>query len=487
MTEQRLLRPDLWDLIRPAITAAREAGREYAEKNRYLPRRSERSYYENAAGWPFTTKSELGGGPATGPINWPEILGFHEGLFTRIVVADVPVLADAVSRIGRNALADEELMRGVSMLAPYRDSDEKKREQVEFEVVRHLIGEILNRADAIGAEDDEQLRQVYAEIEQARFAAELTGDVIIPLVAISFTATTPFQVEEDTWIEKLTEADHRNRALDWIRHDNVSPYVAAAATHAVVIRKFRFRNQVHSLDSNGDLPPELSTETAHRVAEAIHIVTDMSTGFAQVLVRPHGWADSWVHDLPPLWSAWTGRAYPEDLNNREWVNEMKPINADRAGDVVRVARGLRTAPKNIKIAARRYRRTTYRDDIEDVVLDVAIGIEALVGKEPDALTHRMAQRAAVALAEELPPENTYNLLKQFYGIRSKIAHGNAPKRWTVKLRDEEWSATAVGKFLLRALLRNRLLADDPWDATSLDERMLVKLERVEGYPNVAES
>ncbi|MDF3311835.1 hypothetical protein P3H15_43420 [Rhodococcus sp. T2V] len=72
-------------------------------------------------------------------------------------------------------------------------------------------------------------------------------------------------------------------------------------------------------------------------------------------------------------------------------------------------------------------------------------------------------------------------MKQFYGIRSKIAHGDSPRKWTVKLGDEEFSASWTGWYLLRSLLRSLLWADKPWDATSLDERMLERFERPGGY------
>jgi hypothetical protein len=467
------------------MRSARRAGREYAEAGRYVPRQSVTSYEENDVGWPQTTKDALGTGRNNGPINWSELFGLNEGLFTHILVADVPDLAEAVSEIGRRALEDHELMRGVSMLAPLMGPDEQrtqeKREQVEFETIRHLIGTILNRADATGAETDDELRSIYLQIEQARFAKALTGDIIVPLVAVSFYAHQPVQIDENIWIERMTEDEHRVRAMPWIRQENISPYVAAAATHAVVLREVRFPNRVHSLSSSRELPPELSVDIAQTVAEAVYIVSERATGYAQILVRPDGWANSWMHDLPSLWSAWSGRAYPEGLDDRRWAREMNPINASKTDEIVRIARALRTAPKNVKIAARRCRRTTFRDDVEDIVLDTAIGIEALVGKEPDALTHRMAQRAAIALADEIPPENTYSLLKQFYSIRSKIAHGETPKRWTVKFGDQEWNAASTGMFFLRMLLRSQLLATDGWDATTLDERMLNKFERPEGY------
>ncbi|MFI7072825.1 hypothetical protein [Micromonospora sediminicola] len=481
--EQNLLRPDLWELLLPAVKAARQAGREYEGRGRYVPRQSVTKYSENDAGWPQTTRDPLGRGTKDGPVNWPEVFGLDQGLLTHVLVSDVPELARAVDEIGRRAINDDELMRGLSKLAPMMEPAERKS-QVEFETVRRLIGTILNRADALDAQTDDELRSIYQLIERVRFAKELSGDVIVPLVAMSFDTIEPIHIDGNAWIERLTQNDHRARAMPWLRQDNVSPYVAAAATHAVVLRDVRFTNRVHTLRAGHDLPPELSVDIAQVVAEAVHIVTEKTTGYAQVLVRPDGWAESWLHDLPPLWTAWSGRAYPEELNDRTWDKQMIPVPANDAEEIARITKALKTAPKNVQLAARRCRRTTFRDDAEDVVLDVAIGIEALVGKEPDALTHRMAQRAAIALADAIPPENTYSLLKQFYGIRSKIAHGETPKRWTVKLNDQEWSATGTGLFLLRMLLRSRLLADKPWDATSLDERMLEKFQRPEGYPHL---
>jgi hypothetical protein len=477
-----LLRPDLWELLLPAIKAARKAGRDYAGSGRYVPRQTLTKYEQNDAGWPQVTSDRVLG-PKNGPVDWPNLFGFTAAVGTTIPISDVPELAEAVRAISGRAMEDDELLRGVSRLARLDgpESFEETREQIEFETVRTLIGTILNRADAIGAETDEALRSIYQQLERARFSEKLTGDVIVPLVAASFDADEPFLIDGNAWIEPLTEADHRVRALSWIQQD-VSPYVAAAATHAVVLRDVQFTNQVHTLPRKWS--PEISADFAHAVAEAIYIVTEIPTGFAQILVRPRGWAVDWIQDLPPLWSVWTGRSYPEDLNDREWAKERTPIQTTESAEIVRIAKALKTADKKVAIAARRCRRTSFRDDLEDVILDIAIGIEALVGKETDALTHRMAQRAAIALAGDIPPTNTYSLMKQFYGIRSKIAHGDSPKKWTVNLDNQEFSASWTGRYLLRSLLRSLLLADEPWDATSLDERMLERFERPDGYTSV---
>ena len=412
------------------MKAARKTGREFTQTDRYVPRQSVTKYSENRAGWPQVTKDALGTRTKDAPVDWTQMFGPEDGFLTRIPMSDVPELASAVREISQRALDDEQLMRCVSALAPLMDPSEDRQAQAEFEILRRLIGTILNRADALRAETDDELRAIYKQIEHARLAKELTGDVVVPLVAVSFDSVAPIQVEGDTWIERMTESEHRARAMEWIQQGSVSPWVAAAATHAIVLRNVRFINRGHGPYIKPELPLEISVDIVKTVAEAIHIATQRIAGYAQVLIRPDNWAYSWMGDLPPLWLTWSGRAYPEELNDRAaWINEMSPINAIKTDEILRITRALKIAPKNVRLAARRCRQTTFRDDMEDMILDAAIGIEALAGKESDALTHRMAQRAAIALAEDIPPENTYSLLKQFYAIRSKIAHGDTPKHW----------------------------------------------------------
>ncbi len=310
-TDQSLLRPDLWELLLPAVKAARTAGRAYAADNKYVLRQPLTEYRQNDAGWPVVTK-DRSFSAKTDLIDWTELFSLTAGRFTEILVADVPELAAAVQELSHRALTDDDLLRGLSILAPLitepRD-EEEVRGQVEFETVRRFIGTLLNRADAIGAESDDELRAIYQQMELARFAKELTGDIIIPLVAVAFEGADPVQIDGNAWLERLTEADHRVRALSWMERD-VSPWVAAGATHGVVVRAARFPNTVR--DARPSLPFDLFDNVARMATEAVHLVVERSTGYAQVLVRPNGWAKDWILDLPPLWSAWTGAPTPRD-------------------------------------------------------------------------------------------------------------------------------------------------------------------------------
>ncbi|MEV0891434.1 hypothetical protein [Promicromonospora sp. NPDC050262] len=469
-----LLRPDLWNALLPALTSGREAGRRYVSSGKFVPRQSVTKYEENDAGWPQTVANRTTPfSRDSDPVDWGELFSLREGTLSYVLTKHVPELDGFLNETSRRALSDEHLMHGLSIVAPYFPDDDQES-QIQHEMITRLIGPILNRADAIGAEDEDSLREIYRSVEMARFADKLTGDVVMPLVAVSFDAPEPVRIDSNIWIEPLSKADQMARAMDWSATGSVSPWVSAAATHAVVIRAVTFDNVVQSLSVlRGQLPEGFGVVDAEIAAEAVTIVTGKPTGHCQVLVRPHGWASGWAQDLPPLWEAWTGRAYPEILNRRnDWDGKFDPISSEQTEKIAKVAGGLRSAPKNIKVAARRCRRSSFRDEVEDMVLDAAIGIEALVGKEADAVTHRLAQRTAVALRNKLPPEVTYDVTKRFYGIRSTVAHGGTPKRWDIDVEGTEYPAVDLGKILLRSLLMDWLLAEIPWDATSLDRQML---------------
>lgn len=158
---------------------------------------------------------------------------------------------------------------------------------------------------------------------------------------------------------------------------------------------------------------------------------------------------------------------------------MEPISNDDLGTIRTVLAALLNAPKNVQLASRRCLRTTFRDDIEDEILDATIGIEALLSHGRDELTHRMSLRAAAALAKDYRSDAIYNLVKQVYSQRSQIVHGGTPKNTKVKFEDGEFWTHHIGVLLLRELLRHYLTADVPWTAESLDALILERLGHTE--------
>ncbi|MDO5372351.1 MAG: HEPN domain-containing protein [Corynebacterium glutamicum] len=473
-----LFRPDLWDLLLPGILAARRVGREYVNSGKYYPRQTSVEYREQNSGWPQTVRSYLDIFP-TGPVNWKALFDLEKGEHTQIAVEEVPELAKMLHSIVALGEYDDDVAHVISLVAPYLKPGEDRNRSIKHETLL-FIGQILNRADAIGAEEVNQLRTIYQCLEYVRLSKNLKGDIVVPLVAVAFDTQEPIKIRDNIWLEPLSISDHRSRALSHDPNSSANAFVAAAATHAVTIRDVKFSNNIFPYNLRQSIPQEFDLSIVDHVITAVRLLAVTKTGYAQILVRPQGWAVDWIDNLPSIWIAWSGRSYPESLNAREWINTFKPIEKNTVHDIIRFACELETAPKGVQLSARRYSRITFRTDREDQILDAAIGIEALLGKEPDAITHRLAQRAAVALTQPfttipISPSEIYSLVKQFYSARSQIAHGSEARKLVCKIDDREYSVESVGQFLLGELLKARLLGDDPWNAESLDAQLLNSL------------
>ena len=471
------IRPDFWDIVRPTLTPAREAGRAYLESNRYADRVDEREYRESDQGWPLVVGDRMF---AKGPPSWRSMFSVKSGQFAQVPVDEVPALKKGMEAALNLAERDAEFSERLSYLHGVADPDRRTfYAQVEF---LSIVGDILGRAESLGIDDEQGLLALYLQVERGRFAAELEGDIIVPLVLTSFDTTEPLQLLDSFWLEPLSQGIHRARALNQFWTGDVSPLIAAAATHAIVQRGCTFLNSMWPPKWQGgvDRSP-VPLETVHRILECIHIVTGQKTGYAQVVVRADAWVSwrGWIGDLPHVWNAATTKAYPDDFEGG-WLRPMEPIPAAQVAEIASVLAPLISSPKNVRLAARRCFRSTFREDIEDEILDATIGVEALLSEGRDELTHRMSQRAAAALAGELRTDAVYEILKQIYTQRSQIVHGSTPKNSKVRFGDSEFETNHIGVFLLRQLLRNYLRAEDPWTPTTLDALIIERLGRVDG-------
>ncbi|WP_395695588.1 hypothetical protein [Nocardioides sp.] len=470
------LRPDFWEIVRPTLAPAREAGRAYIASGKFVERSDERKYTESNEGWPLVTGSRLF--PKGAP-RWRSLFSVKAGQFSKVLVDDVPELRDGMNAAVARAEQDSTFAEGLDLTYAVMTDPERRTlfAQIEF---LSVVGDILGRAEDLGLEDDESLFDLYQQIERGRFSSELTGDIVVPLVLTTFETATPVQLLDSFWLEPLEEPIQRSRALDDNGAHAVSPMIAAAATHAIVQRDQTFPNTVWSdayVAGANRVPFEL--DTVHRILECIHIVTGKKTGYSQILVRSDSWVSwsGWIADLPHVWKAQSVKAYPDSFD-RGWLRPKDPISAGEVEEIVAVLPALLASPKNVRLASRRCFRSTFRDDIEDEILDATIGIEALLSQDRDELTHRMSQRAAAALAGEFRADAIYRILKQVYGQRSQIVHGTTLKNSKVKFGDVEFWTNHMGVFLLRNLLRNYLLSPTPWTPSSLDDVILTRLGHI---------
>lgn len=471
-----LLRPDLWALVRPALAPARAAGLEYIASGRFYEKTDSRKYRESATGWPMV-RAETFSMFTDGPPRWGSLFSLKAGELSKIVVDDIPELAAAVAGACDIASRDQEFAERLGHLG-LTDDAERRDFDISWSIIS-IIGQILGRAEALGLESEHELEDLYRQVERGHFAGHLDGDIMVPLVLTNFEVEESFHLADEYWLEPMSEAVHRARAL----HDDyrdVSPLIAGAATHAVIRRDVSFVNPAGPLNVSGS--PYDSSDTlafVHHVLEAIHIVTGKKSGYAQVLVASDAWVSwrGWSGELPHLWNASTMQGYPDDFQNG-WNREKEPISNAELGDIRTVLVALTASPKNVQLAARRCLRTTFRSDIEDEILDATIGIEALLSQDRDELTHRMSLRAAAVLADTYRPDAIYNIVKQVYGQRSQIVHGGTPKNSMVRFEKTEFWAHHMAVFLLRALLES-YLSGNRWTPASLDALIVQRLGRAD--------
>lgn len=463
-------------MVEHALEPARAAGRSYIESKRYVPTVDMPKYQESNEGWPLVTGGRIGS-TRDGPPDWTSIFSRQVGQLSCVLVEDVPELAQSMRSTVDLAKSNRRFAEFLSFLWDI-DDFERRNHYAEYEFLV-IVGEILGRAEALGTTAAEDLFDLYLQIERGRTEKVLVGDIVVPLVLTTFANVEPVQFADNLWLESIDEPEQRSRALDAFHTDAVSPWVAAAATHAIVWRGATFANTAWPPRfRKGEVESPVALDIFNRVVECIHIATGKKSGYAQILVRSENWvARGWSGDLPPIWKAAAVKAYPDEMDGG-WLKPKDPISKSQLLDIQTMFTSLEASPKNVRLAARRCLRSTFRTDIEDEILDATIGIEALLTKGRDELTHRMSQRASAALADEYSPIAMYNLVKQVYAQRSAIVHGSVPKNSTVTIGDATFSTSHIAVLLLRLLLRSYLLSEDPWTPDDLDSLILERLGRI---------
>jgi hypothetical protein len=199
--------------------------------------------------------------------------------------------------------------------------------------------------------------------------------------------------------------------------------VAGAATHAVVITGVKVDNS--SLVSRlvwlwRDPASRLPFAELDLAVQCLRVVTHAPTGYAQVFLRPVGWADRWTHALPPVVNVGVFHRYPASFDKSGWLKKATTVTSGELAALPEVVRSARNAvnSKNGKptwLALRRLSLAGLRDDDDDTVVDACIGIEALLSNDNTEVTHKVAMRGAVVLgtrsASPLEPQRAFHMLK----------------------------------------------------------------------------
>jgi hypothetical protein len=347
-------------------------------------------------------------------------------------------------------------------------SDFHKRHTV-FGTIKNLLDRYIHVTKQTDFKE-ELFQPVYLEWERAVFESRLYFDILVPIIRLKFSFDA-LPLGDGLAIERMSDGIQLSRGK--IRSPNMSAHddVIVAATHALILKNWSIENGP-TRDARGSALHNAAAfsdalSQTDKFFAALRTVTEVETGYCQVIGRPAGWADYWKADLPPI-TIFSVKAYPEQFERIYWAQDAPELDADVCLSAGRLYTALAHSSSNrLTLAARRLNGASLRNDEQDSILDVTIGLEALLGDEGKGeMTHKLATRMAalckVENFKEHTPAEVFDFCKKIYGFRSAVAHGGhkVSKTRTVKIKEEHTVPTVeLGIELLRFALR--VLSNNP--------------------------
>lgn len=367
------------------------------------------------------------------------------------------------------------------------DSEEWRSRPPRRDEAPQLVEEFASTISA--GLDHAGLDAIYREAETALLSPTLPVEYWIPLVLTPLPAGAAVKLDSQCRVEPF---DAQQQVARFLAGRNVlagSPSVVReAATHALVVAGDPLQNPGPGprLLQHPVIDP-VDYAVIDTACEALRITTGANVGYAEVLVKPLGWADYWNADLPTFQLHDSRRRYNPDLDQYGWLTS-KPatVTQEKLSNAPAVLAGLKSAHPRAKLASRRLSMSVLREDEDDQIVDLCIGLEALLSDGATTeLTFKMSLRGAAALAtrakDPLSAENVKNLLTKVYKHRSAVVHGNPNLADTrhIKKKDahgkilDSTPVAGVAEQLLRYLLIDAL--ERGWTAETLDAAILAIL------------
>ncbi|MFE5092769.1 hypothetical protein ACFRCI_21035 [Streptomyces sp. NPDC056638] len=334
-------------------------------------------------------------------------------------------------------------------------------EMAEFGA-RGLILEVAARhADVRGFEwDEEYALSRYLEMEAWWHGGKLPVDIFVPLLNVSFEDDR-IQLSDSASIEQITDDQHQARVIG-LKTFERDHWIARAYTHALVIRGSASIEWPFLMGrEQWDVFPY---DQIDRAVQAMSILTSDPTGYDQVCFIPAGWSHGYQRTLPKVTHAFSADRYDRKVS-REQFSPTEILSSAQGAQVADLHRALEAAHPQVSLAARRLQLASLREDELDEIVDLCVGIEALLGGTTAGdTTYKLGIRGAAVLAraDYQKSEKVAQLIKKVYAYRSNIVHGQVKyeKKRIVPLDGKNFLATDIAELLLREILTVMLREPD---------------------------
>ncbi len=419
--------------------------------------------------------------------------------------------ANFVAGSGRGGLEYEdwqswkELVRHVEANQPLRDSflvsapgrdDERLRRDFFLIGIWLFAGGILDRVMRLHREkfSRDEFLGVYCEREAGALRTTLGYNVIVPVALTRFENTGSVDLADDCAVVELAEAMQLARMPEHPGPtSSANEIVVGAATHALVVRDLKMENCSAEPWPPYERPDWYPIGKIERFFAALRIVTGVDTGYAQLCLEPaDGWAFGFERNLPPVIHGPFVRRYPLAFDDFGWLKARQPVQHKDLCRVADVMAALKRRP-SLGLAGRRLSAAMLREEDDDRILDLLIGLEAVLGDgDKSEMTHKLALRTAAVLADARASDPTRIAadVKQLYAYRSAIAHGrdrSARKHRYLGEAGNQVAASTLGTLYLRKVVLRLAERPDLHDAKAIDAELILKrLATIEGSPEAGD-
>ncbi|MBP1093698.1 hypothetical protein [Bradyrhizobium diazoefficiens] len=425
--------------------------------------------------------------------------GFYKDTSPRDYVGRVRPrgLLGAISGISSRA----ELPKGAELAAFLRDHDIGKRLDLgrfvyngrasDFHVDSLVAGAVERylHLHGLNAPIDAKHREaVIRPLILGTILRNLDLRLVIPVTMTHFDVDH-FRLSETTYITRMPKKLQLARARMSTLGSGATGMVVGAATHAFVSNGWGL--EVDNIYEVSRSLNEVSSNVLDAIDSffgALRIGTGVSTGYAQLLWVPRGWALDYFCDLTPVYGT-TLRRYPEEYDKYGWTEPGSTVTADDLKEVRRIYQSVVGSPSEaIRLALNRLNGCLTRTDAADAILDGTIGLELLLGDDQNqSLSYKLRLRAAaLALLNADPARPAGEIaskVKRLYEARSAIVHGRRKKRSqkaSEPLDTSHSKERLIASDLLRFVLKVLLSHPEYQEPSRIDEGLLL---RGDGLPN----
>lgn len=214
-----------------------------------------------------------------------------------------------------------------------------------------------------------------------------------------------------------------------------------------------------------------------RFFEALNIESPGSVTWVQSSIKPLDWSAQYVfRDRRSAFSLRCDYATRIDLVSRWRGYSAYDVDLAKTENVLRFQKLLATCHKSVRVAARRLMLASTRSTDEDRVIDLCIGLEALLGSGFSETVHRLSMRSAALLMQlgwAGPSSALYAATRDLYAYRSRVVHGDPGphKKALLDIGGVPIHATRFATAALSSLLRYTV-ADPSFDPARLDDRFI---------------